>query len=58
VPSAFVANNAVPAQTLPELVALEKAKPGTYLIGSSTPTTQVGIELLNMLAGIKFGIVP
>ncbi len=57
-PSAFVANNAVPAQTLPELVALEKAKPGTYLIGSSTPTTQVGIELLNMLAGIKFGIVP
>src|SRR5712692_3157715 len=46
VPSAFVANNA------------EKAKPGTYLIGSSTPTTQVGIELLNMLAGVKFGIVP
>ena len=58
VPSAFVANNAVPAKTLPELVAQEKAKPGTYLIGSSTPTTQVGIELLNMLAGIKFGIVP
>src|SRR5499427_6229072 len=58
VPSAFVANNGVPAKTLPELVAQEKAKPGTYLIGSSTPTTQVGIELLNMLAGIKFGIVP
>jgi tripartite-type tricarboxylate transporter receptor subunit TctC len=58
VPSAFVANNAVPARTLPELVAQEKARPGTYLIGSSTPTTQVGIELLNMLAGIKFGIVP
>ena len=58
VPSAFVANNGVAAKTLPELVAQEKAKPGTYLIGSSTPTTQVGIELLNMLAGIKFGIVP
>jgi len=58
VPSAFVANNAVPAKTLPELIAQEKAKPGTYLIGSSTPTTQVGIELLNMLAGVKFGIVP
>src|SRR5262249_56587253 len=58
VPSAFVANNAVPAKTLPELIAQEKAKPGTYLIGSSTPTTQVGIELLNMLAGIKFSIVP
>jgi tripartite-type tricarboxylate transporter receptor subunit TctC len=58
VPSAFVANNGVPAKTLPELIAQEKAKPGTYLIGSSTPTTQVGIELLNMLAGVKFGIVP
>jgi tripartite-type tricarboxylate transporter receptor subunit TctC len=58
VPSAFVANNGVPAKTLPELITQEKTKPGTYLIGSSTPTTQVGIELLNMLAGIKFGIVP
>jgi len=58
VPSAFVANNAVPAKTLVELIAQEKAKPGAYLIGSSTPTTQVGIELLNMLAGVKFGIVP
>jgi tripartite-type tricarboxylate transporter receptor subunit TctC len=58
VPSAFVANNAVPAKSLPELVAQEKAKPGTYLIGSSTPTTQVGIELLNMMAGTKFSIVP
>src|SRR5712671_5443219 len=35
VPSAFVVNNAVPARTLPELVAQEKAKPGTYLVGSS-----------------------
>jgi tripartite-type tricarboxylate transporter receptor subunit TctC len=58
VPSAFVANDRVPAQTLPELIAQEKAKPGTYLIGSNTPTTQVGIELLNILAGIKFRIVP
>jgi tripartite-type tricarboxylate transporter receptor subunit TctC len=58
VPSAFVANNGVRAETLPELIAQEKAKPGTYLIGSNTPTTQVGIELLNILAGIKFSIVP
>src|SRR5438445_695548 len=58
VPSAFVANNAVPANTLRDPLAQEAAKPGTYLIGSSTPTTQVGIELLNMLAGVKFGIVP
>ncbi len=58
VPSAFVANNAVPANTLPDLVAQERAKPGTYLIGSSTPTTQVGIALLNMMAGTSFAIVP
>jgi tripartite-type tricarboxylate transporter receptor subunit TctC len=58
VPSAWVANNAVAAKTVPELVAQEKAKPGTYLVGSSTPTTQVGIELLAMMAGVKFGIVP
>ena len=58
VPSAFVVNNAVPAATLADFVAQEKAKPGTYLVGSSTPTTQVGIELFNMLAGIKLGIVP
>jgi tripartite-type tricarboxylate transporter receptor subunit TctC len=58
VPSAFVANNAVTAKSLPDLVAQEKAKPGTYLIGSSTPTTQVGIELLNMMAGTRFSIVP
>ena len=53
-----MANNGAPAETLPELIAQEKAKPGTYLIGSNTPTTQVGIELLNILAGIKFSIVP
>jgi tripartite-type tricarboxylate transporter receptor subunit TctC len=58
VPSAFVVNNAVPAATLAEFVTQEKAKPGTYLIGSSTPTTQVGIALFNMLAGINLGIVP
>jgi tripartite-type tricarboxylate transporter receptor subunit TctC len=58
VPSAWIANNAVTAKSVAELVAQEKAKPGTYLVGSSTPTTQVGIELVNMLAGVKFGIVP
>ena len=43
---------------MPELIAQEKAKPGTYLIGSSTPTTQVSIEFLNTLAGTKFTVVP
>ena len=58
VPSVLVANNKVPANSIKELIALEKAKPGTFMIGSSTPTTQVGIELLNMMAGTKMSIVP
>jgi tripartite-type tricarboxylate transporter receptor subunit TctC len=40
------------------LVGLEKAKPGSFMIGSSTPTSQVAIELLNMMAGTKMTTVP
>jgi tripartite-type tricarboxylate transporter receptor subunit TctC len=58
VPSALVANNKVPATTVAEMIAIEKAKPGTFLVGNSTPTGQVAIELLNMMAGVKMGIVP
>jgi tripartite-type tricarboxylate transporter receptor subunit TctC len=58
VPSVLVANLKVPADSLAEVVAIEKAKPGTFLIGNSTPTSQVAIELLNMMAGVKMGIVP
>jgi tripartite-type tricarboxylate transporter receptor subunit TctC len=58
VPSAMVANNKVPAKTVAEMVAIEKQKPGSFLVGNSTPTGQVAIELLNMMAGIKLEIVP
>jgi tripartite-type tricarboxylate transporter receptor subunit TctC len=58
VPSALVANNKVPANTVAEMIAIEKATPGTFMVGSSTPTTQVAIELLNMRAGVKMAIVP
>jgi tripartite-type tricarboxylate transporter receptor subunit TctC len=58
IPSALVANLKVPANSLAEMIALEKARPGTFLIGNSTPTSQVAIELLNMMAGVKMGIVP
>src|SRR4051794_27813164 len=58
VPSVLVANLRVPANSLAEMIAVEKAKPGTFLIGNSTPTSQVAIELLNMVAGVKMGIVP
>ena len=58
VPSVLVANLKVPANTLAEMIAIEKAKPGTFLIGNTTPTSQVAIEFLNMMAGVKMGIVP
>ena len=58
VPSAMVANAKVPANTVREMVDIEKQKPGSFLVGNSTPTGQVAIELLNMMAGIKLEIVP
>ena len=58
VPSVLVANLNVPATSLAEVIAIEKQKPGTFLIGNSTPTSQVAIELLNMMAGVKMGIIP
>jgi len=58
VPSALAANVKVPAGTLKELIDLEKAKPGTFQIGVSTPTSQVNVGLLNMMAGTNFQMVP
>src|SRR3954452_6102189 len=43
VPSALVGNINVPVNSMRELVEQEKAKPGTYQIGISTPTSQVNV---------------
>jgi len=58
VPSVIEANISVPANTLKELIDQEKAKPGSLLMGYSTPTSQVSVELLNKMAGVKFTLVP
>ena len=58
VPSALTANIKVPANTLQEIIDAEKAKPGTFQIGVSTPTSQVAIGLLNQLAGTNMVMVP
>jgi tripartite-type tricarboxylate transporter receptor subunit TctC len=58
VPSALVANVNVAANSIKEVVDLEKAKPGTFMIGNSTPTSQVAIELLNQMADTKMQIIP
>jgi tripartite-type tricarboxylate transporter receptor subunit TctC len=58
VPSAVVGNVSIPVNSIKELVEKEKAKPGTFQIGVSTPTSQVNVGLLNMMAGTKFTMVP
>jgi tripartite-type tricarboxylate transporter receptor subunit TctC len=58
VPSALVGNINVPVNSIRELVEQEKAKPGTFQIGISTPTSQVNVGLLNMMAGTNFSMVP
>src|SRR5215471_10813134 len=58
VPSAVVGNINIPVNSIKELVEQEKAKPGTFQIGISTPTSQVNVGLLNMIAGTNFTMVP
>ena len=58
VPSALVGNINIPVNSIAELVEQEKAKPGSFQIGISTPTSQVNVGLLNMMAGTAFGMVP
>jgi tripartite-type tricarboxylate transporter receptor subunit TctC len=58
VPSALVGNVGIPVSSIKDLVEQEKAKPGTFQIGISTPTSQVNVGLLNMMAGTNFSMVP
>ena len=58
VPSAVTGNINVPVNSIKEMVEQEKAKPGTFQIGISTPTSQVNVGLLNMMAGTNFTMVP
>ena len=60
VPGVMVANAAVPANNLKEVIALAKAKPGTLNFGSPGALTSghLTMELLNLTAGIKIQHVP
>ena len=57
IPSALIANVKTPVNTLKDVIDAEKAKPGTFQVGVSTPTSQVAAGLLNMLAGINMTMV-
>src|SRR2546430_4139784 len=58
VPSAVVGNIKIPIDSIKELVDREKAKPGTFQIGISTPTSQVNVGLFNIMAGTNFTTIP
>jgi tripartite-type tricarboxylate transporter receptor subunit TctC len=59
-PVILVAHPSVPANTVQELVALAKAKPGTlnYASGGNGASTHLGGELFRMVAGIDIVHIP
>ena len=60
IPNMLVANNALPANTVPELIALAKASPGklNYASSGSGTTPHLAGELFKMAAGINMVHVP
>ena len=58
IPSVLEANINTPVQSVRDVIEQEKSSPGKYLIGVSTPTSQVIVGLFNMLAGTKLTMVP
>ena len=59
-PLVLLAHPALPAKTVPELLALARAKPGELTYGSAGigNTTHLGGEMLQQLAGVKLTHVP
>ncbi len=58
VPFVLVVHPDVPAKTTQEFVEYAKKNPGKLAYGYGTPSSQLGAELLNTLAGIKTLGVP
>ena len=60
VPGVMTMNPGVPANTLKEVIALAKAKPGTLNYGSPGPLTSghLSMEMLKLTAGINIQHVP
>jgi tripartite-type tricarboxylate transporter receptor subunit TctC len=57
-PFMLVVNPAVPATTVPELIAYARANPGKLAYGTPNSTTLVGMETLKRMAGVDILSVP
>ena len=55
---AIYASKDFPANTPAELVALAKNQPGKLQYGSATTASYLGMEMMNMMAGIKMEYIP
>ena len=51
-------NNEVPAKTLPELIALARAKPGQLSFASASTSQRVSSEMLFSMTGVQLNYVP
>jgi tripartite-type tricarboxylate transporter receptor subunit TctC len=58
IPSVFEANINTPVNSVRDVIEQEKARPGKFMVGVSTPTSQVIVGLFNMMAGTKLTMVP
>jgi tripartite-type tricarboxylate transporter receptor subunit TctC len=58
IPSVFEANINTPVNSVRDVIEQEKAQPGKFMVGVSTPTSQVIVGLFNMMAGTKLTMVP
>jgi tripartite-type tricarboxylate transporter receptor subunit TctC len=57
-PNIVAVYNGLPAATMPELLALARAKKGSLFYGATSSPTHLATELLNTLAGIQTVRVP
>lgn len=55
---AVVVHPSVPANSLPALIALAKARPGRLNYGSGGSSARIGSEMLNLAAGMQLNHIP
>jgi tripartite-type tricarboxylate transporter receptor subunit TctC len=58
IPLLVCENNDVPAKNLKELIALARAKPGTYMFATASASQRVSSEMLASMTGMKLVHVP